>query len=307
MKKITLFIFLLTFTSIIQAQTPEKMSYQAIIRNNAGELISKQDIGVKISVLQGSASSDAIYEETYTRQTNENGLLSLEIGGGTVVSGDFASIDWSLGPYFLQVETDPTGGTTYSIAGVSQLLSVPFALFAKSAGNLSGGSEHYVGELYGGGIVFYTYDNGRHGLIASLEDLNNGTETWWGSVGTVVETNAWDGATNTTNIMAAGASSTTKAVGLCDNYASSDGSSDWYLPSIWELNSLLNSAAIISKILDEDGDETTNPLQIDRYWSSTSLGSAVAHGLDMSDGIFVSIQRDGGSDTQMFVRAVRSF
>ena len=304
MKRIITILVFLIISPIIFAQTPQKMSYQAIIRDNAGELVSDHAVGVKMSILKGAASADAIYAETHIRETNENGLLSLEIGGGNVVIGDFSSIDWSSGSYFLQVETDPTGGETYSIAGVSQLLSVPYALYAKTSGDISGGDKHFVGELFGGGVVFYVYDKGRHGLIASLEDLDNGNDVFWGNVSVNFTTNAWDGATNTSAIIAAGASQPIHAVGLCDSY-SSGGFSDWYLPSIWEMNNLYNSAFIVSKVLDEDGDDNTKPLNLlTGYWSSTDFG-VTAYVIDMEFNTILAKQKSGGD--QFIVRAVRSF
>ncbi len=89
--------------------------------------------------MQGSASGTAVYVETQTPTTNANGLVSIEIGDGTTVSGNFSTIDWVNGPYFIKTETAPTGGTNYTIAGTSQLLSVPYALHAKTAESLSGG------------------------------------------------------------------------------------------------------------------------------------------------------------------------
>lgn len=121
------------------AQTPEKMSYQAVIRNSSDQLVTSQTVGVQISILQSSASGLAVYVETQTPTSNVNGLVSIEIGNGTVVSGDFTAIDWANGPYFIKTETDPTGGTNYSITGTSQLLSVPYALHAKIADAVSGG------------------------------------------------------------------------------------------------------------------------------------------------------------------------
>jgi uncharacterized protein (TIGR02145 family) len=94
---------------------------------------------MQISILQGSASGTAVYVETQSPTTNANGLVSLEIGVGTVVSGDFTTIDWANGTYFIKTETDPAGGTNYTIAGVSQLLSVPYALHAKTAETVTGG------------------------------------------------------------------------------------------------------------------------------------------------------------------------
>lgn len=121
-------------TASVFAQTPEKMSYQAVIRNSSNTLVTNSLIGMRISILQTSPSGTAVYVETQTPTTNANGLVSIEIGNGTVISGNFSSINWSNGPYFVKTETDPNGGSSYSISGTSQLLSVPYALHAKTAG-----------------------------------------------------------------------------------------------------------------------------------------------------------------------------
>jgi Tfp pilus assembly protein PilP len=118
------------------AQAPEKMSYQAVIRDVAGNLVTNQSVGMQISILQTTASGTAVYVETQTPTTNINGLVSTEIGNGAVITGTFSAIDWSIGTYFIKTETDPTGGSTYSITGTSQLLSVPYALHAKTASSV---------------------------------------------------------------------------------------------------------------------------------------------------------------------------
>jgi hypothetical protein len=140
MKKITtiLSIGLLTFglsLSTVFAQAPEKMSYQAVVRDAGNALVTNQGVGMQLSILQGSTSGSSVYTETQTPTTNINGLVSIEIGSGTVVTGTFNTIDWSAGPYFIKTETDPTGGTTYTITGTSQLMSVPYALYAKTSGS----------------------------------------------------------------------------------------------------------------------------------------------------------------------------
>src|SRR6056297_3325181 len=112
-------------TASVFAQTPEKMSYQAVIRDASDNLITDTQVGMQISILQGSASGTAVYVETQEPSTNANGLISIEIGTGTVQSGDFTTIDWANGLYFIKTETDPGGGTNYTITGTSQLWSVP--------------------------------------------------------------------------------------------------------------------------------------------------------------------------------------
>jgi len=123
------------------AQAPQKMSYQAVIRNSSNTLITSAAIGMRISILQGSSTGMAVYEETQNPTTNANGLVSLEIGSGTIVSGVFSTINWASGPYFIKTETDPAGGTNYTIVGTSELLSVPYALFS---GNGSSTSNTWV-------------------------------------------------------------------------------------------------------------------------------------------------------------------
>lgn len=135
MKKIILTVGLLLAGVTLYAQAPQKMTYQSVIRNSSDALISNSSVGIQISILQGSVSGTAVYIERHTPTTNINGLATLEIGTGTVVAGSFGTIDWSSGPYFIKTETDPNGGTTYSISGTSQLLSVPYALYAENSGD----------------------------------------------------------------------------------------------------------------------------------------------------------------------------
>lgn len=137
-KLITLFVILPLSISVF-TQSPNKMSYQAVIRKTSGELVTNQVIGLKVSILQGSPSGSVVYSETYSPapQTNANGLVTVEIGSGSPVTRTFTGIDWAAGPYYLKTETDPTGGTSYTISGTNQLLSVPYALYSKSAASLS--------------------------------------------------------------------------------------------------------------------------------------------------------------------------
>lgn len=138
MKRLIIFSAIIVWVSTIFAQTPEKISYQAVVRDASSKLVTSQSIGMQISFLQGSPNGKAVYVERHFPTTNSNGLVSIEIGDGTMVSGNFSTIDWVNGPYFIKTETDLNGGANYTIFGTSQLLSVPFALHAKTADSISG-------------------------------------------------------------------------------------------------------------------------------------------------------------------------
>jgi hypothetical protein len=117
------------------SQAPSKISYQAVVRDAANKLLVNGSVGLRISILQNSNTGTAVYVETQTSTTNNNGLVSIQIGAGTVTSGVFTDIDWKTGIYFIKTETDPLGGTNYTITGTSQILSVPYALYAEKSGN----------------------------------------------------------------------------------------------------------------------------------------------------------------------------
>ncbi|MCF8224117.1 MAG: DUF1566 domain-containing protein [Bacteroidales bacterium] len=135
MKRFLTIFATLLLTATAFSQAPEKISYQAVVRDNTNELVTEHEVGMRISILQGSATGTVVYREIYNPNpsTNSNGLVSIEIGTGVPLDGTFTGIDWSGGPYFIKTETDPTGGTTYSITGTSQILSVPYALHSNTA------------------------------------------------------------------------------------------------------------------------------------------------------------------------------
>ena len=126
---------------VVMAQAPEKFSYQAVIRDASGNLVCNGQVGVRVSILKNSANGVSVYCETHQLTTNANGLLTMEIGGGNVEGGVFSTIDWGNGPYFVKTETDVTGGSNYMLTGTQQLLSVPYALYAKYAENGGSGSD----------------------------------------------------------------------------------------------------------------------------------------------------------------------
>jgi len=128
-------VLILSFFAMIfssWAQSPEKFSYQAVVRNANDALLTNSPIGIRVSILQGSASGSTVFSETHTATSNDNSLVTIEIGNGTTGTGSIQAIDWSAGPYFIKNELDVAGGTSYTLTGVSQLLSVPYAEFAKN-------------------------------------------------------------------------------------------------------------------------------------------------------------------------------
>ena len=125
----------LSFTSYGQA--PEGFKYQAVVRDASNLIITNQGVGMQIIIHQGSVTGTAVYTETFATTSNGYGLVNLEIGTGTS-SDDFSTIDWSAGPFYIETLADLSGGTTYSSMGTSQLMSVPYALYAKSSGNGQG-------------------------------------------------------------------------------------------------------------------------------------------------------------------------
>lgn len=134
-------IGLLSLAVTLEAQAPASFSYQAVIRNLSNEPITNTTVGVRITILRGSAAGSQIFQETYSPVTNEAGLISLEIGMGNTVFGDLGAIDWDNGPYFIEQAIDPTGGTNYTITGTTQLLSVPYALYARNAGRAKSAAQ----------------------------------------------------------------------------------------------------------------------------------------------------------------------
>ena len=133
----------IVLTVTTTTQVPEKMSYQAVVRNAANQLVINKNVGVKFSILKSSATGAVVYAETQNSTTNSNGLFTTNIGSGTVITGSMASINWANDVYFIKSEIDLAGGSNYTITGTQQLLSVPYALNAKN-GIPNGGTANQV-------------------------------------------------------------------------------------------------------------------------------------------------------------------
>ena len=122
MKNLYTIVFAVLLSASLWAQAPQSFSYQAVVRGANNELVANKPVGMKVSLLQGSEYGNSVYVETHTPISNTNGLVSVVIGNGTKLLGDFVTIDWSKGPYFVKTEMDLTGGSSYSITNISQLL-----------------------------------------------------------------------------------------------------------------------------------------------------------------------------------------
>ncbi|TAF77708.1 MAG: hypothetical protein EAZ53_01930 [Bacteroidetes bacterium] len=131
-----LFVGLLCSCFWALAQSPNRFSYQAVVRNAAGVLLPNASVGVRISLLQGSANGTVVFSETHTPTTNANGLISIFVGGGTPISGNIATINWGNGTYFLKSELDIAGGSNYTLSQTDQILSVAYALHSASTSSV---------------------------------------------------------------------------------------------------------------------------------------------------------------------------
>jgi hypothetical protein len=132
-------IFLILFPLFAFSQSPQKINFQSVLRNTNGEVVANKSVSLKISILSGGMNGHIEYEETHTKTTDASGLISLQIGNGTVLSGVFGSIDWGNAPHFIKLEVDFNGGSNFVVLGGTQeLMSVPYALYASKAPNPSG-------------------------------------------------------------------------------------------------------------------------------------------------------------------------
>ena len=309
MKRFYTLIVVVVITSAVFAQAPSKMSYQAVVRDAGDALVISQAVGMQLSIVQDSVSGTVVYVETQTPTSNLNGLVSVEIGSGTVVSGTFNSIDWSKGPYFIKTETDPTGGTTYTITGTSELMSVPYALHANTADSIVGGkidstdiaamgfvagsaTTLTIGQSYQGGKIFWLDASGQHGLIAATADQSTGIQWYNGSNTTTnaVRDGIGAGKFNTERIIA-NQGSGAYAAQICANYQGGN-YGDWYLPSKYELNLLYLQKTVVGGFVGN------------YYWSSNEYDNYDAWDQDFTNG--------GGQGLNCrpslaFVRAVRAF
>ena len=169
MRKILLFL-IFAISTVGFSQAPQMFRYQAVARDVSGAILADQPVGFQIRILQGSSSGVAIYVETHAATTNEFGLVNLIIGNGSVTAGDFGTIDWGADSYYMEVAMDASGGSSYIVMGTSQLLSVPYALYAETSGSGGGGADGLnCWDLDGDGVEDPSEDTNGDGSWDALD------------------------------------------------------------------------------------------------------------------------------------------
>ncbi len=266
----TLILILIT-TTYLYSQSPQGIPYQGVARNASGAILANQPITLRMNIHDITTTGTVVYSESHAITTTSLGQFSITIGSGTTITGTLASVNWGNGAKFLQVELSTNAGTSYLDMGTTQFMSVPYALYAGSSAN--GVTTHYIGESYGGGIVFYVYDNGQHGLIAAPEDLRGIVGSiydgliYWNASGnpTTKASGVKGGLKNTIALYSSG--SDDNPVRLCFNYNNTIDVrySDWYLPSLYELQLLYDQKLIVGGF---NNDPITGGNGYYSYWTS---------------------------------------
>lgn len=161
------------FSSLGQVAPPEAINYSGVARDAAGDPIISSTIGLQLSILETSATGTMVYQENHSTLTDEYGRFSVALGMGTAQSGTFSTIDWGGDSHFLQTGLDPTGGTSFQLMGTTQMLSVPYALYAKEAGTVNGLGNITVSQM--GDTLF----NGTDTLIIPGISSANGGNSYY--------------------------------------------------------------------------------------------------------------------------------
>jgi len=167
--------------SVAQVAPPEGFNYSGVARTDGGLPLASTTIGVQFSILKGSVSGILVYQENHVVDTDDNGVFNLVIGFGAAVSGSMSSIDWPTDNYFIQVGLDANGGTAFQTMGTSQLLSVPYAMFAKNSGNVNGVTNQNLSVSLTGDTLYIS--NGNWVIIPGISNVNNGTSISYSSPG----------------------------------------------------------------------------------------------------------------------------
>lgn len=269
-------LLLLAFTTSAQIP-PQAFNYSGVARDASGNPLSNRILSVEIAILKGATVGQTQYIETHNVTTDQFGLFNLIIGSGAVQSGSMNAITWGNDNYFLRVAFDMNGGNNFTLLGTTQMLSVPYALHSGTAATLAGNGGHYIGEKFGGGVIFHLYRDStgtEHGLIIAANDISISTS--WDSTpsclaGTCVNVryaeSTYNGSGNSTAIVN-DVNSPLTAAAQCIAY-SSGGFTDWYMPSLQELNMLWNNLFDVNRTMESMANAQTMRFAV--YWSSTEV------------------------------------
>lgn len=305
-----LLFFCLSTVVCLFGQAPQGINYQAAIRTSSGQTVPNQNIGLKLVIRQGSIGGSLVYEETHTTITNSLGIVNVVLGTGSSLTGQFSDINWGNGPYWVEVSADLNGGSSYSVLGAQQLMSVPYALYAERAGTTADGNifSHFIGEEFGGGVIFHLWfdENGiEHGLIVSKLDVSNGI-VWSNIINPAVGFTAqstWDGLSNS-NAIVSQQGHNQSAAKICLDWNNS-GQTDWYLPSTDEILLLMNNRYNVNRSLAQIAGSL--PIGFNKkYWTSsepeTSNGGAWCYDINS-----IGFLERNKTDNTVSVRAIRAF
>jgi hypothetical protein len=332
----------LLITSFLFAQAPQGIPYQAVMRNADGSVMASNAVDLTFMIHDGSADGIVVYQESHSLTSNAQGLVSCVVGNGVVSQGNFADINWGSGAKFLHVMM----GTTD--LGTQQMLSVPYALYSAQSGTpgpqgptgpmgpqgsigpagpqgpqgiqgadggtvIVGGWEHWLGEYYGGGVIFHLYKDANgveHGLICSAVDVAASAPYAPSNGQYIGAYSSWNGDANTSAILTQNPSEYSAAL-VCSNYER-DGFSDWYLPAIEELNLIYTYKCVINRSLSQiPGADEFLMNYNSQYWSSTEINQGSAWLVFFTQG-YSNYYNEGyvpnyQKSNYFRVRAVRSF
>lgn len=164
-------LLLMLIPCFLISQAPEKFSFQAVVYDNQGKLMSNKNIGVHMSILSGSVDGSIVYQETFNTMTSGNGLFTIEVGNGTPTIGTMSGINWGAASHFLRREFDLEGGTNYKITGVGQMMSVPYALHSKTAESIGGLNNLDLFNLKNGRLLTFDITVGSNSFIVPNDSI----------------------------------------------------------------------------------------------------------------------------------------
>ncbi|WP_375238154.1 hypothetical protein [Aurantibacter sp.] len=322
MKKIHIVLFIFLVSVISFAQAPEGFNYQAVARDASGDIIANTIVGVEFQLHKTTISGSVIYTETHSPTTNTYGVFNLIVGQGASTD-TFNTIDWATDLYFIETSIDVSNGSTYVSIGTTQLLSVPYALNAKTADNVFSGnyndltnlpniptnSTYSVGDFAHGGVVFWVDSSGQHGLVCAITDQSSqissyGNRDFDAPYQEFVTGDGIYGGKMATSFITSYYHTGTHPAKICQESIILS-FRDWYLPSKEELNLMYLNKSTINTTCLANGGTAFNEAT---YWSSSNYtgGSSNLWLQWFTDGNQYAFG-SGVDYPNSYVRAIRAF